>query len=104
MRPIVFDTLASALRISTKYYIQFLRDWAIAQMRTTWPSNLDQMVPMALPHAAGMSPFPPTFIHIIPSFASALSQTRLYCIASRHLSPQHPACLHLRIISAEMEG
>lgn len=60
VRPIVFDTLASALRISTKYEIQFLRDWAIAQMHTTWPSNLDQMVPMALPHAAGSSFSPPT--------------------------------------------
>ncbi|KAI5120637.1 hypothetical protein M0805_009397 [Coniferiporia weirii] len=52
VRPVIFDTLAGALRISTKYDIRFLREWAIAQMRTTWPMNLDQMAPMALPHAA----------------------------------------------------
>ncbi|THH04054.1 hypothetical protein EW145_g5804, partial [Phellinidium pouzarii] len=52
IRPVIFDTLASALRISTKYDVRFLREWAIAQMRTTWPTHLDQMAPMALPHAA----------------------------------------------------
>ncbi|KAH8114885.1 hypothetical protein DFH11DRAFT_1508133, partial [Phellopilus nigrolimitatus] len=51
-RPVIFDTLAGVLRISTKYEIRALREWSIAQMRTTWPKHIDQMGPVALPHAA----------------------------------------------------
>ncbi|EJD04978.1 uncharacterized protein FOMMEDRAFT_139606 [Fomitiporia mediterranea MF3/22] len=52
VRPMVFDTLSSALRISTRYGLRQLREWTIAQLRTTWPSNIERMAPVALPHAA----------------------------------------------------
>lgn len=41
------------LRIATKYEFTRLREWAVTQLRTTWPSSLDHMAPLALPHAAG---------------------------------------------------
>ena len=53
VRPVIFDSLAGALRIATRYGIGFLRDWAIVQLRATWPVRLEQMGPTALPHAAG---------------------------------------------------
>lgn len=100
MRPIVFETLASALRISTKYEIQFLRDWAIAQMHTTWPSNLDQMVPMALPHAAG------SFFSLSQSCFSVTGRCSPSISMHRFLRLALPCILvsYLRFISVETEN
>ncbi|KLO16480.1 hypothetical protein SCHPADRAFT_209032 [Schizopora paradoxa] len=54
LRPVVFDSLGSLLRISTKYDMCVIRGWVVAQLRTTWPdpAHLHQMGPMAIPRAA----------------------------------------------------
>ncbi|KAL5478885.1 hypothetical protein ACEPAI_2162 [Sanghuangporus weigelae] len=52
VRPIVFDVLARALRMSTRYGMCTLREWALTQLRTTWPVQVERMSPVALPHAA----------------------------------------------------
>ncbi|KAL5520390.1 hypothetical protein ACEPAG_9614 [Sanghuangporus baumii] len=52
VRPIVFDVLARALRMSTRYGMCTLREWALTQLRTTWPVHVERMSPVALPHAA----------------------------------------------------
>ncbi|KAL5525217.1 hypothetical protein ACEPAF_9086 [Sanghuangporus sanghuang] len=52
VRPIVFDVLARALRMSTRYGMRTLREWALTQLRTTWPAQVERMSPVALPHAA----------------------------------------------------
>ncbi|EPQ55617.1 hypothetical protein GLOTRDRAFT_40766 [Gloeophyllum trabeum ATCC 11539] len=54
-KPIVFDALVGALRISTKYEISELRDWAVAELCARWPRELELLSTQSLPHAAGKS-------------------------------------------------
>lgn len=52
-RPLLFTTVAGALRISTKYEIEGLRSWSIYHLRIRWPSSLEFMDLNSLPYAAG---------------------------------------------------
>ncbi|KAF7297283.1 hypothetical protein MIND_00961500 [Mycena indigotica] len=49
---VTFDTLASTLRISTKYDIPDLREWGVKQLKARWPVDAVNMRAHALPHAA----------------------------------------------------
>ncbi|KAF7320932.1 hypothetical protein HMN09_00179900 [Mycena chlorophos] len=49
---VTFDTLASTLRISTKYDISDLRDWGVKQLKARWPVDAVNMRAHALPNAA----------------------------------------------------
>ncbi|KAJ7058021.1 hypothetical protein C8F01DRAFT_1027442, partial [Mycena amicta] len=49
---VTFDTLASVLRISTKYDIPDLRQWGVDQLISRWPVDAVNMRAHALPHAA----------------------------------------------------
>ncbi|KAF7974545.1 hypothetical protein HWV62_12026 [Athelia sp. TMB] len=51
-RPHVFATLSAALRISTKYEIPLLREWCLADLRSRWPRELEDMGSTSLAHAA----------------------------------------------------
>lgn len=42
--------------------MQTLRDWALTQLRTTWPAQVERMAPIALPHAAGEFLAPPSIL------------------------------------------
>lgn len=48
-----FDSLAGAIRISTKYDIGALRERCIKEMLSRWPEDLTSMNMNSLPHAAG---------------------------------------------------
>ncbi|KAJ7622516.1 hypothetical protein FB45DRAFT_927871 [Roridomyces roridus] len=49
---VTFDILSGALRISTKYEITGLREWAVAEVFSRWPVDVASMRLNALPHAA----------------------------------------------------
>ncbi|KAF7369741.1 hypothetical protein MVEN_00305800 [Mycena venus] len=49
---ITFDILSGALRISTKYEIAKLRQWAVEELLSRWPVDVANMRLNALPHAA----------------------------------------------------
>ncbi|KZT19566.1 hypothetical protein NEOLEDRAFT_1077529 [Neolentinus lepideus HHB14362 ss-1] len=48
----IFDFLAGALRISTKYEITELRDWVLSDLHLRWPKDLEELSTRGLPHAA----------------------------------------------------
>ncbi|CAK5271756.1 unnamed protein product [Mycena citricolor] len=49
---VTFDTIAGALRLGTKYDMEELRGWAIAQLLLRWPEDVAEMRLTSLPHAA----------------------------------------------------
>ncbi|KAH7925006.1 hypothetical protein BV22DRAFT_1105166 [Leucogyrophana mollusca] len=49
---VTFDMLAGAMRISTKYEVHDLREWAVRELLSRWPLDLTRMNNNALPHAA----------------------------------------------------
>ncbi|KAJ7038867.1 hypothetical protein C8F04DRAFT_924807, partial [Mycena alexandri] len=49
---ITFDIVSGALRISTKYEIPSLRQWAVTELLSRWPLDVVNMRLNALPHAA----------------------------------------------------
>ncbi|KAH7911873.1 hypothetical protein BJ138DRAFT_1112858 [Hygrophoropsis aurantiaca] len=51
-QPVVFQVLAGTMRISTKYEIYDLREWAKRELFSRWPIDLTKMNNNALPHAA----------------------------------------------------
>ncbi|TFK50579.1 hypothetical protein OE88DRAFT_1631207 [Heliocybe sulcata] len=51
-KPVIFDSLSGALRISTKYEIPKLRDWAVSELLSRWPKELEELSTRGLPHAA----------------------------------------------------
>ncbi|KDQ50578.1 hypothetical protein JAAARDRAFT_141710 [Jaapia argillacea MUCL 33604] len=51
-QPVIFDSIAGALRISTKYDIPDLREWSINELNIRWPKDLLDMTTNSLIHAA----------------------------------------------------
>ncbi|KAJ7819249.1 hypothetical protein B0H13DRAFT_2131829 [Mycena leptocephala] len=49
---ITFDVVSGALRISTKYEIAELRQWAVRELLSRWPADVVNMRLNSLPHAA----------------------------------------------------
>jgi hypothetical protein len=54
---ITFDVVSGALRISTKYEIAELRQWAVKELLSRWPADVVNMRLNSLPHAAGALAF-----------------------------------------------
>ncbi|KAJ7158006.1 hypothetical protein C8R43DRAFT_853792, partial [Mycena crocata] len=82
-RAITFDTLAGALRISTKYEIASLRKWAIEELVSRWPVDVVNMRLNALPHAAEAINLAQecNVPEVLPSAFYALSVQKFHCSA-----------------------
>lgn len=52
-QPAMFGAIAGELRLSTKYDIPLLREWAVNELLLSWPQELEYMNTTAFPHAAG---------------------------------------------------
>ncbi|KAJ7868540.1 hypothetical protein B0H14DRAFT_2346541 [Mycena olivaceomarginata] len=80
---VTFDILSGALRISTKYEIAELRQWAVTELLSRWPVDVANMSLNALPHAAEAINLAQecALPEILPSCFYALSVQKFHCSA-----------------------
>ncbi|KAJ6492830.1 hypothetical protein C8R47DRAFT_952503, partial [Mycena vitilis] len=80
---LTFDVISGALRISTKYEIANLRQWAVTELYSRWPIDVVEMRLNALPHAAEAINLAQecNVPEILPSCFYALSVQKFHCSA-----------------------
>ncbi|KAJ6554376.1 hypothetical protein B0H19DRAFT_949108 [Mycena capillaripes] len=80
---VTFDVVSGALRISTKYEIADLRQWAVQELLSRWPVDIVNIRLNALPHAAEAITLAQecNVPEILPSCFYALSVQKFHCSA-----------------------